>query len=84
MSKLNCICGEITDLSNIPCEHDWLVISDVEFDKWNDNNTSVEKFYTQMKLITRCPNCGRLYIYWNGTGNPPIVYKIERPDAADL
>ncbi len=77
MPKLKCKCGVVTDLSNIPCEYDWLTFSDTEFDNLS-KDTSMDDLYYQMKIITKCPNCGRLYIYWNGIEHPPpMIYKIE-------
>jgi hypothetical protein len=33
-----------------------------------------EDVYTNMTLAFRCPTCDRLYIFWRGMADDPVVY----------
>jgi hypothetical protein len=76
MPKMLCNCGYVVNYSNIPSEHDYKFISDIEFDKFQ-GKVDVEELYLTMKIIRKCPKCGRLYVFWNGSGSEPEVYKKE-------
>lgn len=73
MPKMTCKCGYIINYSQIPSENDWLFISEIEYDKFQGKVDS-EEIYRSMRLMRRCTNCGRLYIYWNGANNDPEIF----------
>lgn len=76
MPKLKCECGEVIDLSGIPSPNQYLIISDIEFDKF-EGNVDSELIYSQMKIVVKCSFCMRLYIYFNGFDQKPLIYKLD-------
>ena len=76
MPKIKCICNYIIGLGEIPSEHQFLIISDVDYDKLG-NDIDPVALYQDMTLMVKCPNCGRLHIFWNGFDNPQVIYNIE-------
>jgi len=76
MPKIKCKCGDIIGLGEIPCPHQYNIISDKEYDKFQ-GLIDAEELYLSMKIIIKCNKCLRLYIYWNGFDNPPEVYEKE-------
>lgn len=76
MPKILCNCNSIIPLGEIPSPHQYLMISDVEYDSFH-GQVDAEDVYAAMKLVAKCPNCARLHIFWNGYGSPQTVYKIE-------
>lgn len=77
MPMLKCVCDQIIHYGEIPCQDEWLMISDVKFDKFS-GSTDSETIYKQMTHLLKCPNCCRLHIFWDGFGNPPQVYLKEQ------
>ena len=82
MPKFVCICKTVIDLSPIPAPDQWMIISDNEmtnvFEKEEkDEIIDVSYIYQQMKIVIKCPNCGRLHIFWDGFEKSPIIYKID-------
>lgn len=76
MPKLKCKCGEMIDLSGIPSLNQYLIISDTEFDNF-EGNVDSELVYSQMKIVIRCYSCRRLYIYFDGFDQKPLIYKLD-------
>ena len=76
MPKFLCKCGDVIRYSDIPSPNEWLVISDVNFDSFEDQ-IDREKLYDEMKSILRCKNCDRLWIFWDGFKNSPKLYSPE-------
>ncbi|MBL0318990.1 MAG: hypothetical protein IPP74_06850 [Alphaproteobacteria bacterium] len=76
MPKIACSCGFIIDHSQIPCNDQWLLISDKTYDQFQ-GNIDAEKLYLEMKVVFKCPICSRLIIFWNGLENPPEIYLKE-------
>lgn len=76
MPKVLCKCGHFINLSDIPSPNQRLMISDVDYDKyWG--KIDAEELFKEMTLVVVCPNCGRLYIYYDGFDKPPIIYKKD-------
>jgi len=73
MPKLKCTCDHIIGLGQIPSPHQYLIISDVEYDRF-EGQVDAEVVYGAMKIIVKCSNCERLHIFWNGFNNPPMIY----------
>jgi len=76
MPKLRCNCDFIIPLGEIPSPNQYLIISDMEYDKF-EGQVDAEAVYNVMKLVVKCPNCSRLHIFWNGFENPQSVYQLE-------
>ncbi len=77
MAKLRCACGRIiTTSGEIPNRLEWKIISDVDFDEF-EGIVDAEDVYLRCKSIFRCPECGRLWIYWDGFGEAPVCYAPE-------
>lgn len=77
MPKIRCVCNYIIDLGGIPSQEQYLMISDVLFDKYFDTEVKAEVLYSEMTIVAKCPNCGRLHIFYNGFDKEPVIYKIE-------
>lgn len=75
MAKMLCPCGEVITMSGlIPNPIEWLLISDVEYDKFHGTIDS-EQLYMSMSRAFRCPTSGHLFVFWEGMGNFPTVYE---------
>ena len=68
-----CNCGSVISYSDIPCKIQYLFISDVEFDKY-EGSLDAEELYSNMKSFLKCPDCNRLWVFWNGFENEPKQY----------
>lgn len=77
MAKWACACGA-TIRSNglIPNPDEWLMISDVEFIRF-DNPVDPETIYRGASHAFLCPNCGRVHVFWDGMEQDPVVYVRE-------
>jgi hypothetical protein len=64
------------NLSLIPCPDQWNIINDIKYDSFPEMIES-SNLLDAMDLMFKCPNCERIWIYWNGFGNEPIVYIPE-------
>ena len=73
MPKIICKCNKVIDYGQIPSKHDYLFIADTEYDKYNGMIDS-EKLYNQMKTFIKCPNCQRIWIFWDSFQKPPKEY----------
>jgi len=78
MPKIKCLCNFIILLGDIPSVNQLNIISDVEFFKFFENdNCNVGEIYHAMKIVVKCPNCGRLHVFWDGYDKPQRIYKLE-------
>ncbi|OXB25330.1 hypothetical protein B0A80_01475 [Flavobacterium tructae] len=75
MPKIKCVCGNIIGLGEIPSPNQYLMISDVLFDKFQ-GYVDAEEIYKEMKLVVHCKECQRLHIYCNGFDKDAIIYQI--------
>ena len=73
MPGMLCRCAESLRYGEIPNRIEWLVISDVEYDRFS-GSVDAEELYRAMKSILKCPKCGRLWIFWEGFSQPPAEY----------
>jgi hypothetical protein len=76
MPGIQCKCGNIIKSNLIPNPNEWLVISDVSYDKFS-GKIDAEELYKEMKTLLVCNNCKRIWIYWNGNREPPLSYSPE-------
>lgn len=70
MPGITCACGTQISYGEIPCANEWLFLSDPDFEKLT-GQVDAEAIYRAMKSFLRCPRCGRLWVFWNGYGEPP-------------
>jgi len=77
MPSIICKCQKKLSYGEIPNSIEWLSISDVNYDKY-DNNIDRDKLYMEMISILKCDNCGRLWFFWDGFESEPIPYFPER------
>ncbi|PJB35220.1 MAG: hypothetical protein CO108_26270 [Deltaproteobacteria bacterium CG_4_9_14_3_um_filter_63_12] len=77
MPKLRCTCSEVLNYGEIPCPIEWLTISDVEFDGLS-KPCDLEVLYQRMTSLLQCPDCGRLWVFWEGFGKPPTEYVPQK------
>ncbi len=74
MAKFLCTCGAVVRVSgDIPNPFEWLLISDVKYDEFT-GPVDAQELYGEMTHAFRCDACGRLWVYWNGLGEPPAEY----------
>ncbi|GEB35949.1 MULTISPECIES: hypothetical protein [Brevibacillus] len=73
MPKMKCRCGDVLSYGEIPCPIEHLFISDTDFDKFV-GKIEAENLYSTMKSFLKCPNCNRLWIFWNGFEEEPTEY----------
>jgi hypothetical protein len=76
MPAIMCICNYKISYTSIPAPDMWLCVSDVEYDSCF-NKIDAQELYTKFTHMHKCPNCERLWIFWNGYGLSPTVYKVE-------
>lgn len=76
MPKYLCKCVYTILLGEVPSPNQYMIISDIDYEKYQ-GLINAEDLYLKMSIVTKCSNCGRLYIYWNGFNNAPSVYKVE-------
>lgn len=70
MPKLRCKCEYIINLSNIPCEHEYMLVPDeviAYIEMSIDNGKCDSDFFHDVLIekaetVYRCPQCGRLLI----------------------
>ncbi|MDM1044970.1 hypothetical protein HX004_07830 [Myroides sp. 1354] len=77
MPKMKCTCGEIINLGGIPSPHQYLFISDTDFDQFQDT-IEAEEVYLKMKICIQCPLCLRLHIYKEGFDRSGQIYLLEK------
>ena len=78
MPQIRCSCGEILKYGDIPCEIEYLFMSDTEFDKFSGMVDS-EALFQRMKSFLQCPSCGRLWVFWNGYREAPQEFSPGGP-----
>lgn len=74
--KIQCECDNIIWLGEIPSPHQWLIISDEAYDKF-EGKVDAEEIFAKMEIVVRCKVCDRLHVYWNGFDKPRTIYKKE-------
>lgn len=77
MPKRVCECGYWFRLGDTPNQDQWLIISDVDFDGFFAYESTAEEIYKKMKIMLKCPECGRLSVFWGGSEKAGIVYKKD-------
>ena len=80
MPQLLCKCGERFDLVTIPSPHGYHMISEQradEIEPTTDAAHIAQVLFRGSFEAYRCPNCGRLAIFWEKRGNSPTFYLPE-------
>lgn len=75
MPNLACTCGATLNYGEIPCPIEWLLFSDAQFDDL-PRQVETETLYRQAISLLRCPQCARLWVFWEGFGKPPEEYTL--------
>lgn len=84
MPGISCTCGKWLRYGEIPNPIEWLIISDVEYDQFQ-GQVDAEELLFAMKSMLKCPQCGRVWIYWNGFRSAPEEYiPAVRSNDSDL
>ncbi len=76
MPGMSCKCGEILRWGDIPNRLEWLIISDVEYDKY-EGMVDSEELFRAFKSMMECPKCKRLYVFWRGFQENPFCYELD-------
>ena len=74
MPKMLCTCDNVIFLHEIPCPHEWRLISDVEYGRLWEEHATHEQIADATTLAVKCDECGRLFIYWDGFDKQPTEY----------
>ena len=77
MPKFRCKCGNVIPLGEVPSPNQYMMISDIDYDKYQ-GLIDAEELYLKMCIVAKCSSCKRLYIFGNGYNNDPIVYSVEK------
>ena len=79
MPKVICNCGHTLDFGGIPSPIVWRTLSDVEFDKFS-GAVDAEEIFGATKMMILCPQCGRLWAWWDDDSGIPTEYiPVGRP-----
>lgn len=78
MPKIRCVCDYVIGLSEIPSPNQYLMISDISFERYFDIEIKAEELYNEMKIVVHCSNCGRLHVFYNGFDKEPVIYQVDR------
>jgi hypothetical protein len=74
MAKWLCVCGQVIRSSgNIPNPQEWLLLSDAEFEAF-DQPIPTHELYLKARHVYRCPVSDHLWIFWDGPEGPPRLY----------
>lgn len=76
MPKIRCKCDNIIPLGEIPSPHQWLIISDVQYDEFQGLVDS-EDLFLKMEIVVKCNVCERLHVFWDGFDKPQTIYMKE-------
>jgi hypothetical protein len=76
MPSMTCKCDHRIVYGEIPCTDEWLLISDVAFERFG-GTIDAEEVYRGMRHMLLCPKCSRLWLYWDGFSKPPVAYGKE-------
>ncbi|EFK56559.1 hypothetical protein ACFU8T_07280 [Sphingobacterium spiritivorum] len=77
MPKIRCVCDYIINLSEIPSANQYLMISDVSFEKYFDEEVNAEDLYSKMIIVAHCSNCGRLHVFYDGFDKDQVIYRVD-------
>ncbi len=76
MPKIKCKCDHVIGLGEIPSPDQWMMISDVEYDAFQ-NPMDPEVLYSKMNIVVKCKVCQRLHVFWDGFDKPQVIYQKE-------
>jgi len=76
MPGIKCKCNNVIKIGEIPNPNEWLIISDIEYNKYSGNVDS-EELYKELRTVLICNHCSRIWIYWEGSSTPPVCYRPE-------
>jgi hypothetical protein len=73
MPGILCSCGKALKYGVVPCPIEWLLISDTEADRYQ-GQIDAEDLYRAARSLLRCPDCDRLWVFWEGFQKAPTEY----------
>ena len=79
MPSITCKCGNQIRYGNFPSPNEWIIMSEEKFDKY-PSDTKIAELLMDSSSILRCPNCERIWIYWEKFGVNPMCYVLEPPN----
>jgi hypothetical protein len=83
MAKLRCACGYVIPLSDgIPNPLEYKFMSDNDFDGF-EGLIDAEEIYRACSSMFRCPQCGRLWVFWGGLDAQPKCYTPDPEEEND-
>jgi hypothetical protein len=76
MGKFRCICDNVISTSG-QNPNGWLIIPELEFEDAWDAGKEFADVHQQMRSMFVCPNCGRIWVFWEGLGKRGTPYSPE-------
>ncbi len=76
MGKFRCICDNVISTSG-ESPHEWLIISEADYGRVWDANEDFSDLLLKMQKMFVCPNCGRIWVFWEGLGKRGTPYSPE-------
>lgn len=77
---MRCDCGKRIYLGEIPCPYEWNFISDSDLGQFFSERSKMidgEKLYLKMNSFVKCPECGSLWLFWDGDNSKAQKFKPE-------
>jgi len=81
MPKILCQCGQILSYGDIPSPIEWRLISDVKFEQFV-GAVDADEVYRATDTVLRCPQCDRLWVFWDGA-SVPVEYAPKGSEQFD-
>jgi hypothetical protein len=75
VASFQCVCENPIDLSPIPKDWEWIMLSNIDYCQWNDEGTKPLAIIPKIKVMLECPDCGRLWFFRRGFAQHPEMYE---------
>ncbi|GMU25073.1 MAG: hypothetical protein AMXMBFR13_51440 [Phycisphaerae bacterium] len=73
MPSYLCKCSKRIDYTKIPADASYHLVADEDVDILEDIVTHTAQWQKGIQVL-RCPQCDRLWVFWQGFGSAPTEY----------
>ena len=80
MPAIEHTCGQIIRYGEIPCPHEWLFISDVDYDRFFSGTVDAEELYLSMKAFLCCLLIGGVAVGYVQQTHENTALKIQKKE----
>lgn len=80
MPKLCCRCGHSFDLTTIPAPEGYCIVPETFLEGFGPESTAgdvIAALDAKTPEMYRCPECGRLAVFWERGSSIPVFYMVE-------